>query len=395
MHSKLKANESVAKKRPVMKVNTAASHANNNNPHNLSEIMMIKTYSDFVKAAERYEIDKRRRLRRNESEKRRIDAPLNASRDFTRVANLYRVTILLGTMVSPCLWVLCVSTGDDWYFMAATCIMPICGAGIIILGVTSPDNRTEDPLVVIYCNLWGLVCHVSMYLINGFWHDLLVWAFVYPGTSYFAVRSRHLLSEMPRNKMNDFVFNTVMFHGIGALPPMLYLTTDSIKCLWKQKGAQLPFLDVCGGVVVPQTSMCGFLMGLLCCRLYVFPVMKDIYSKEQIGSLEVPLKAKFQLFLFALALNLNVMQFAFMEEGPVTSLMEICMITSSISFGICIFIEVLSIRFEGSRTHFDCDDDEEGEGKGERGGATEMGLRSSVQELISGGLNMNPATDIL
>lgn len=46
----------------------------------------------------------------------------------------------------------------------------------------------------------------------------------------FFTMARRKLGNLQHDKLKEFVYKRVFLSGLGSLPPMIYLTTETVKC---------------------------------------------------------------------------------------------------------------------------------------------------------------------
>ena len=94
---------------------------------------------------------------------------------------------------------------------------------------------------------------------------------------YFFLLMRRKIGAFSRPRLQEYVSKTVFLQGIlGCLPPIAYLTTESVKCfcLAKNMDQEEDIYAVCGGVILPTFSITLMLIFFLVVRLIFAPLSR-------------------------------------------------------------------------------------------------------------------------
>jgi len=75
------------------------------------------------------------------------------------------------------------------------------------------------------------------------------------GVVYFGIEVRRKIGALPADYLKSYMANTIFLQGIGGLAPIVFLTAESLHCLYKYKE-----YGVCEGIVAPNRSMANLLV---------------------------------------------------------------------------------------------------------------------------------------
>ena len=115
------------------------------------------------------------------------------------------------------------------------------------------------------------------YELNRASHDIplliifSVGAFVTFFIFWFFVSAQRKLGDFSTDRLDNYVYKTVFLTGVGSLPALIYLTSESFKCYLDSTGSY----GRCSGISVPQLSICTMLLLFLTARLVFVPLSSE------------------------------------------------------------------------------------------------------------------------
>jgi hypothetical protein len=139
---------------------------------------------------------------------------------------------------------------------------------------------------------------------------------------------------------------------------MVYLSSETTQCIFSHASHIGSINSVCGGMIVPSTSISYMLTILLVTHLVILPVTATSATRWQLASFSgLPLKLRAQMTLAGIAGFGNVVLFGLMGDGEATKFMHALFYVSFWALTTAALVEVFWIVFRG------------GGGGGGRGGA--------------------------
>ena len=165
-----------------------------------------------------------------------------------------------------------------------------------------------------------------------------------PSLLYFASRFRNILSHMSPFEISSYLSTNILILGISSITPMMYLSLDTIKCLINADHTK-NFRNQCSGVLVPQLSICFFILIIMFAKTALAPLSTTSLNANKLIKLNSPRRLIFEGTLFGLSFLLNFYLFTNMEEGRAAD--SIWCITATAMFLALtpVFLELLRMLF--------------------------------------------------
>jgi hypothetical protein len=235
--------------------------------------------------------------------------------------------------ISPLLGVAYTITGGGELVGLGVALLPFASSCIMLLMMSSPAERERE--IKLYCRCWifftcvgSAAGHVftdprgSVYITVACLFSCAVFEFLLK----LALPIRRKIASLKPEDLSYYVYNTVFIEGMASLPPMLYLAIESVGCISNNilgQGQEELYardaLEICGGQIVPQFSICTMLALFLFARLMIAPLTKTSITVKQAAEFEgLTVVLKIQILAVSGAVMCNTMLFALMKEGPLT-----------------------------------------------------------------------------
>ena len=103
---------------------------------------------------------------------------------------------------------------------------------------------------------------------------------------YFSALMRRRIGAFPRARLKAYVSETVFFQAMGCLPPIVYLTSESVKCILSRTSESVTSFHACGNVIFPQISITFSLTFMLVAKLILAPLTSTTVSAWQLASFQ-------------------------------------------------------------------------------------------------------------
>ena len=138
------------------------------------------------------------------------------------------------------------------YFNTGQALFPLSGAGGLLLTVSDPSNtRLERPIFA----AWTIaILAVSFAWFEHYDHDLMTFLGLLIGFAYVSclILCRRKLANLPHSELHNYVYNRVFFYGIRGIPPMVYVTVETLKCYIEHWSNSNNFWRSCSATYFPQ-----------------------------------------------------------------------------------------------------------------------------------------------
>jgi len=80
----------------------------------------------------------------------------------------------------------------------------------------------------------------------------------------FAFIMKYLRRRVAKTtNMTDYLRSNVLVTGMSSLPPMLFLSLETVKCLNDMDEEDGDADEQCSGIMLPQGSLTAFLFGVI------------------------------------------------------------------------------------------------------------------------------------
>ena len=176
----------------------------------------------------------------------------------------WQVLMALGVISSPALVVggaIANSSPVTWSGMA---LSPLSFSCMILINFSDPGGKnTEYFLGSFYIFLLTAVCSTMAYT-NGFRNKsgtgtIVASLIQISGLCclYFAILARRRIGNFSTVQLKEYVYKRVFWDGLGSLPPIIYLTAESISCFLDIGEEDVTIegaIDQCGGIYFPPVE---------------------------------------------------------------------------------------------------------------------------------------------
>jgi hypothetical protein len=150
---------------------------------------------------------------------------------------------------------------------------------------TNPDGNSDNTMV------------------GGLSLSMIFW--LNPPLLYFVGRFRNVLSLMSPSEISSYLSTNILTIGISSITPMMYLSMDTIKCTSRTDHTQNVY-NQCSGVLVPQQSICFFLLIMMAVKVVIAPLSITTLTANDLIKLNLPHRLIFEGALFGLSFLLNL-----------------------------------------------------------------------------------------
>jgi len=265
---------------------------------------------------------------------------------------VYQIFIGILSMITPALVVTYAVTGSSVIFGMGLTTAPLCLSCVGLCVVSSPSTQEREMVALpitwavltfggagighLFTDKYGVDVLGLMCLAGCVILPVVVVKFVLP--------IRRKLGAIGRDKLKTYVYGTVFVQGFGALPPMLYLSIESVKCLFDNRDIQGDIFEVCGGIIVPQFSICVMFAGFHAARLFILPLTDLVVTMEEIARFPgLGLRLKCQMIAVLLVVFCNTILFGLMDKGRVTVMIWILTGIAVGSLFTLVFVELAHV----------------------------------------------------
>ena len=270
-----------------------------------------------------------------------VDVKSESKKDLPtpRLGSVYQTMLWILAMIAPTLNGIYAYSLNDKYFSACTALYPFSVACHLLLFMSSPSEqeKTQSLLLATFGILITAFAVLGQLRTNVPYFGSLIFLICFLLSCFkFMLPLRRKLGKQPIEKLRLYVNSTIFKEGIASLPPMLYLSVESMKCISENLDYEGDINDKCGAVIWPQYSLCFMLLIFLVFRLFIAPLTNTTITVNDIVLFTpLSLKLKVQMMGAKLAGLCNICLFALMEEegGPKTQIMTGLSLTSR--FALC------------------------------------------------------------
>jgi hypothetical protein len=161
---------------------------------------------------------------------------------------------------------------------------------------------------------------------------------------YFFSRLRSVLFQMSPTEISSYLSTNILAIGISSITPMIYLSLDTIKCVSNTDHSQNVY-DQCAGVLLPQQSICVFLLIMMVAKVVIAPLSTSTITANDLIKLNLPHRTIFQGALSGLSFLLNFYLFANMEEGKASNSIWYIIFAAVILTATPLFLELFHMIF--------------------------------------------------
>ena len=279
------------------------------------------------------------------------------------LGSFWQCILVVGTLPYPTCSIAYAVSKNSFYLSAAIAFDVVSWCCLLLMVVADPSNRKITNRLKLYwvayfavnygCRGWGRMLDShdpSLFWAIGNFVGVAISIALLP--LFFKMRER--IGALPKEQLHYYMKNVVFLQGFGAIPPIFYLSIQSLQCISDNSDYIGHFDDVCGGVTSPAFSICGMMGAFLFARLYLAPLTSSTITIEQLLAFKgLNLKDKANFALGGLAGMCNFVLFALMGPGPRSTTIGTLLVISFLSLFIIALIEMFTIL----RKKNDNDDD--------------------------------------
>lgn len=211
-------------------------------------------------------------------------------RKMTELSVYLRWMLLLPSYTSPAFAVAYAATGKSIMSVVSQALLPICFALLTLYGFSAPREknhpvpasagfweRPRELRLLLSGLVWFLCVNGGTWYGNVYsdpngnaatgWFVLsdMLWLIMPMGIA--GVYFRRKIASLSDEVLHSYIFSSIFRIGLTSLVPILYLTFDTIKCVdaarKKSDASVIDYASECSGVLLPQASICLFLINLL------------------------------------------------------------------------------------------------------------------------------------
>ena len=272
------------------------------------------------------------------------------------LSRVWQGILFVFSLSAPSCQVVYALTGQSWYCGMGAALVSLTASCLILILFSSPANKRIEKALALYGSLWflsylggdafGNIVTDKQGTADTGWLCVLGLPVAFALVFYFMLMRRKI-GAFPRRRLQDYISNTVFLQGtLGCLPPILYLTSQSIKCLGKNYDYEGDIFKVCGGVLTPTLSITTMLVFFLCARVIFVPLTKTKVTPFQLASFKgLSFKLRLQMVLLCVVGFGNVVLFGILGDGPLTDLIFWLWFVCTLAILVLGFSEVVSIAF--------------------------------------------------
>jgi len=254
-------------------------------------------------------------------------------------------------------------TGDIWYEILGGAVLPFSLSCAVLVFYSSPSDASIECYLVVYLGLLViLTCGgwsygnlpsdpVGNYALGVLFLLFIPFFFL---IIYFLTILRRRIGNFSRPSLKEYISNNIFLQGIGSLPPMIYFTSETVKCLLKGDHYELTgneLNNVCGGVIKPQVSICLMFVLFLLAKVIFLPLTTTKVEMYELASFhKISLKLKVQMVFIGVMVFANMVNFGILGEGPNTNLnrgLVALVVLSAIVIGLTETISIVFTRRRG------------------------------------------------
>jgi len=319
--------------------------------------------------------------------------PPTPEEDNLQLAYVWQSMIFIMSWLTPLAFVTYAYTGHAWYRILGSAFSSFSLSCVTLVSYSSPSNASIECYLVVYLGLLSiLTCGGAAYghLLSdpdGNYTVGVLSLLSIPCAFliiYLLTILRRRIGNFSRPSLKEYISNNVFLQGIGSLPPMVYFTSETVKCLLKGEhyeitGSELS--NVCGGVLHPQISICLMFFLFLVAKVVFLPLTTTKVEMYELASFrKISLKLKIQMVFIGVMVFANTVNFGILGEGPASILTRGLLFLVSFSASVIALTEIMSIIFARRR------------GDGRRESQVDRGdlgvVMESFGERVSSGLDV-------
>ena len=238
-------------------------------------------------------------------------------------------------------------TGKSWYFGVGTSLTSLSLSCGLLVFFSSPANKEIELRLIAFAS-FVILTYICGGTIGCFRQGKNFWGWFLVACGpicaillYFFTLMRRRIGRFSQDRLKYYISSTIFFQAMGCLPPIVYLTAESIQCVgWENNET-----DTCGGVIIPQVSVTLMLTFFLAVRLVLAPLTKTHVTAWQLASFSgISYKLRLQMILLGLSSFGNAVMFGIMGPGPQTHfvfyLFLVC-ISSILGIMFCEFVDIV------------------------------------------------------
>ena len=250
-----------------------------------------------------------------------------------------------------------IATGKEVVVFAGMTLAPLSFSSGLLLVIADPMSNKNIEYLVAACASAALTgafgCVYTQ--ANGIFPQLFIvisWLLT-QGMLYCLVLARRKIGNLAIADLRNYVYERVFFHGLGSLPPMIYLTAESVKCFLSDdvvSGDAMVAFGNCGAVYFPTVTISFMFALFLYVRLVFVPLSTMQVSYEQVAQFQgLDAKAKVQMVLITVIGVCNLVLFALINEGEETLVIQILHYGVIVAIIIVCLVEFVSMAINVTR----------------------------------------------
>ena len=109
---------------------------------------------------------------------------------------------------------------------------------------------------------------------------------------------------MSPSDISTYLSTNILTIGISSLTPMIYLSMDTIKCASNADRIKNTN-DQCNGVLIPQLSICVFLLIIMAVKVVIDPLSTTTLTANDLIKLNLPRRLIFEGALLGISFLLT------------------------------------------------------------------------------------------
>ena len=131
----------------------------------------------------------------------------------------------------------------------------------------------------------------------------------------FLIKARKRVGKMlSPDSLHEYITNTVFMYGTTEVAGLLYLASQSFKCIKNTTGRYDEYggYEACGATIYPSMSISIMMVAALLYRLSILPLGapgSEVSVEDLVSFRDLPPKLKFQMLALAVILCGNVFLF--------------------------------------------------------------------------------------
>mmetsp|Transcript_13382 Transcript_13382/g.27314 ORF Transcript_13382/g.27314 Transcript_13382/m.27314 type:complete len:358 (-) Transcript_13382:71-1144(-) len=279
-----------------------------------------------------------------------------------KLGYVWQSMIFIMSWLNPFAYVAYAYTGDNWYEILAAALFCFSSACVSLFFFASPSNASIESFNQVYFGVFivfsigggvygNLVSDPHGTYKKGFFYLCNIPFLLF--CLYFWTMFRRKIGNFSRPSLKEYISKNIFLQGIGSLPPIIFFTTETLKCLLKEDHYHLTgdeLRNVCGGVMYPQFCICIMFNLFLYAKIIFLPLTTTKVEMYELASFrKLLLKLKVQMVFIGLMVFANTLNFAILEEGPITRLNVYLILLVVLSFFVIVITEGISIIFTRRR----------------------------------------------